>query len=261
VQARITRAKKALSAARVPFAVPPAHERPDRLGSVLNVVYLIFTEGSSATTGDDWIRQDLADEALRLARQLVRLEPAPEAYGLLALLELTAARLPARLDADGRPVLLEDQDRRRWDRSAIARGEAALGRAVGPNGLGAYGLQAAIASCHDGAASVAETDWERVVLLYEALRRLTPSPIVDLNHAVAVAMAQGPASGLLLVDRLVTAGSLDGVHTLHAVRGELLSRLGRADDARLELEHASLLCPNGAERAVLEAKVRALSGS
>jgi RNA polymerase sigma factor (sigma-70 family) len=258
VQARITRAKKSLSAARVPFAVPPAVERTERLGSVLNVVYLVFTEGSSATSGDDWIRHDLALEAIRLARVLVRLEPVPEAYGLLALLELTAARFPARIDADGHPVLLADQDRRRWDRAAIARGEAAFARAAGPNGLGAYGVQAAIARCHDVAPSVDQTDWERVVLLYEALRRLTPSPVVDLNHAVAVSMASGPAAGLLLVDRLVEARALDGFHTLHAVRGELLSRLGRRADARAELGRAALLCANGAERAVLEAKVRAL---
>lgn len=257
VQARITRAKKSLAAARVPFAVPPAEERVERLGSVLNVVYLIFTEGSSATTGTDWIRHDLAREALRLARVLVRLQPAPEAYGLLALLELTAARFPARVDAAGAAVLLERQDRRRWDRAAIGRGQAALEHAAGPNGLGAYGLQAAIAQCHDVAPSVDETDWERIVLLYEALRRLTPSPVVDLNHAVAVSMAFGPAAGLDLVDALVARGALLEFHPLYTVRGELLVRLGRGVEARDEFLRAAAMGTNAAERAVLEAKAAA----
>lgn len=257
VQARITRAKKSLAAARVPFAVPPAAERDERLGSVLNVLYVIFTEGSSATSGDDWIRHDLARESLRLARVLARLQPVPEAYGLVALLELTSARFPARLSADGRPVLLEDQDRRLWDRSAIARGQAALARAAGPNGLGAYGLQAAIAECHDVAPSVADTDWERIVLLYDALRKLTPSPVVDLNHAVAVSMATGPAAGLALVDALVADGALAGFHPLYVVRGELLARLGRRADARGEFVRAAAMCTNVAERAVLEGKAAA----
>jgi RNA polymerase sigma factor (sigma-70 family) len=257
VQARITRAKKTLAAAAVPFAVPPPEERAARLGSVLNVLYVIFTEGSSATSGDEWIRHDLAREALRLARVLARLEPVPEVSGLLGLLELTAARFPARIDADGRPVLLEDQDRRRWDRSSIARGRAALVHAAGPNGLGAYGLQAAIAECHDVAPSVAETDWERIVLLYEALRRVTPSPVIDLNHAVAVAMASGPAAGLALVDRLVADGALDGFHVLHAVRGELLARSGRGAEASEELRRAAAMCANAAERTVLEEKAAA----
>lgn len=257
VQARITRAKKSLAAARVPFAVPPPTERGDRLGSVLNVLYVIFTEGSSATGGDDWVRHDLASEALRLARIVARLEPVPEAYGLVALLELTSARFPARADADGRPVLLEHQDRRRWDRSAIARGRAALARAHGPHGLGAYGLQAAIAECHDVAPSVADTDWERIVLLYEALRGLTPSPIVDLNHAVAVSMAAGPAAGLDLVDALVADRALAGYHPLSAVRGELLARLGRNAEARGEFLRAATMCTNAAERTVLEGKAAA----
>lgn len=261
VQARITRAKKSLAAARVPFAVPVSEERAERLGSVLNVLYVIFTEGSSATSGDDWIRHDLAREALRLARVLVRLQPVPDAYGLVALLELTSARFPARLDAGGRPVLLEDQDRRLWDRSAIARGRAALERAAGPNGLGAYGLQAAIAECHDVAPSVADTDWERIVLLYDALRRLTPSPIIDLNHAVAVSMATGPATGLDLVDALVADGALSEYHPLYAVRGELLARLGRRADARGEFLRAAEMCTNAAERAVLEGKATTSAGS
>jgi RNA polymerase sigma factor (sigma-70 family) len=260
VQARITRAKRTLAAAQVPFEVPPPEERRERLGSVLNVIYLVFTEGSTATSGADWIRTDLAHEAIRLARVVARLVPGePEPQGLLALLELTAARFPARLDRDGEPVLLEQQDRSRWDRSAIRRGSAALARAsaVG-RGLGAYGLQAAIAECHALAASVDETDWERIVLLYEALGRLTPSPVVELNRAVAVSMAQGPAVALPLVDELVASGALSGSHLLPSVRAELLTRLGRADEARSELEIALRLCGNERERGVLRGKRDAL---
>ncbi|MGH3750320.1 MAG: RNA polymerase sigma factor, partial [Micromonosporaceae bacterium] len=185
VQARITRAKKTLAAARVAFEAPPSHERQQRLSSVMSVLYVIFTEGSTATSGDELIRQDLAREAVRLARILARLAPdEPEAQGLLALFELTAARFPGRLDDDGEPVLLEQQDRRRWDRAAIRRGRAALAEAVRVGkGLGAYGVQAAIAECHAVAPSVDETDWEKIVLLYEALCRLAPSPVVDLNRA------------------------------------------------------------------------------
>ncbi|MEQ4209365.1 RNA polymerase sigma factor [Actinopolymorpha sp. B9G3] len=257
VQARITRAKKTLGAARVPFEVPPAKERAERLGSVLTVVYLIFTEGSSASSGEDLIRLDLASEAQRVARMLARLVPnEPEVHGLLALLELTAARFPARIGSDGEPVLLEHQDRRRWDRAAIRRGQAALARAeqVG-RGLGAYGLQAAIAECHAVAPSVDATNWERIVLLYEALGRLAPSPVVDLNRAVAVSMAQGPAAALPVVDELVAAEVLSSSHLLPTVRGELLTRLGRIDEARAELQLALHLCGNERERAVLERKV------
>ena len=257
VQARITRAKKTLRAARVPFEVPPAEERTERLGSVLSVVYLIFTEGSSASSGKDLLRLDLASEAQRLARVLTRLVPdEPEVHGLLALLELTAARFPAHTGPDGEPVLLEHQDRRRWDRAAIRRGRAALARAeqVG-RGLGAYGLQAAIAECHAVAASVEATNWERVVLLYEALGRLAPSPVVDLNRAVAVSMAQGPAAALPIVDELVAAAALSNSHLLPSVRGELLTRLGRTDQARTELKLAVRLCGNERERAVLERKL------
>jgi predicted RNA polymerase sigma factor len=186
---------------------------------------------------------------------LVRLAPEPEAYGLLALLELTAARFPARLDADGRPVLLEDQDRRLWDRSAIRRGRAALAAAAAAGrGLGAFGLQASIAECHAVALSVAETDWDRIVVLYEALGRLSPSPIVDLNHAVAVAMASGPAAGLDLVDAIAVRGDLAGSHLLPAIRGEMLARIGRSDEARTEYLRAAGLCANAAERTVLEQK-------
>ncbi|MBF6084707.1 RNA polymerase sigma factor [Nocardia cyriacigeorgica] len=257
VQARITRAKKTLAAARVPFEVPAAAERAERLGSVLSVIYLIFTEGSSASSGRDWMRLDLAGEALRLARVLARLMPGePEVHSLLALLELTAARFPARTDAAGRPVLLEQQDRRRWDRSAIRRGRAALARTeqLG-RGLGAYGLQAAIAECHAVAASVEETNWERIVLLYEALGRLTPSPVVELNRAVAVSMAEGPAAALPIVDELAAGGAFANSHLLPSVRGELFIRLGRREDARVELERAVQLCGNEQERAVLHDKL------
>jgi RNA polymerase sigma factor (sigma-70 family) len=257
VQARITRAKKTLGAARVPFAVPEGPERAERLGSVLSAVYVIFTEGSSASSGDDLIRFDLAGEAQRLARVLARLVPdEPEVHGLLALMELTAARFPARTGPDGEPVLLEHQDRGRWDRSAIRRGRAALAVAEkAGRGLGAYGLQAAIAECHAVAPSVDETNWERVVLLYEALGRLAPSPVVDLNRAVAVAMAQGPAAAMVIVDELAAAGSLANSHLLPTVRGELLARMGRTEDARTEFAAAIRLCGNERERAVLAGKV------
>jgi RNA polymerase sigma factor (sigma-70 family) len=261
VQARITRAKKTLAAARVPFAVPPAEERAERLGSVLSVIYLIFTEGSSASYGRDLIRLDLTGEAQRLARVLARLIPdEPEVHGLLALLELTAARFPARTGPDGEPVLLEQQDRARWDHAAIRRGRAALARAEqAGRGLGAYGLQAAIAECHAVAPSVDATNWERVVLLYEALGRLAPSPVVELNRAVAVAMAQEPAAGLRIVDQLLAEGALPGSHLLPSVRGELLARLGRADEARAELERAVALCGNERERTVLRRKLTDLA--
>ncbi|APA98524.1 RNA polymerase sigma factor [Nocardia seriolae] len=260
VQARITRAKKTLAAARVPFAIPPADERRARLGSVLNVIYLIFTEASSATSGDRRIRLDLAAEAQRLARILARLIPAePEIHGLLALLELTAARFPARTDATGRPILLENQNRLRWDRSAIRRGRAALEQAArAGRGLGAYGLQAAIAECHAIADSVDTTDWSRIVLLYEALARLTPSPIIDLNRAVAVSMAEGPASALAIVDTLETSVPLSNSHLLPTVRGELLARLGRTAEARAEFERAITLCANTTETALLQTRLAAL---
>lgn len=260
VQARITRAKKTLAAARVRFEVPPVDERRERLGSVLSVIYVIFTEGSTATSGDDLIRPDLAHEAVRMARVLTRLMPAEaEAYGLLALLELTAARFPARTGPDGDPVLLADQDRRRWDRAAIRRGRAALARAghVG-RGLGAFGLQAAIAECHSVAPSVEETDWERIVVLYEALGRLAPSPVVELNRAVALSMAQGPTPALSVVDALVADERLTASHLLSSVRGELLTQLGRFEEARTELASAVLLCGNARERGVLERKLREL---
>lgn len=261
VQARITRAKKTLGAARVPFEVPAPADRARRLAAVLTVIYLIFTEGSSASSGDDLIRVDLADEARRLARVLTRLVPdQSETFGLLALLELTAARFPARVGPDGAPILLEHQDRRRWDRSAIVRGRAALAMAQKTgNGLGAYGLQAAIAECHAVAGSVETTDWEKIVVLYEALGRLAPSPVVDLNRAVAVSMARGPAAGLRIVDDLVAANTaLATSHHVPSVRGELLIRLQRTDEARTELTTAIRRCPNPRERAVLERKLASL---
>ncbi|MBG0822726.1 sigma-70 family RNA polymerase sigma factor [Planomonospora sp. ID91781] len=261
VQARITRAKKTIAAAKVPFEPPPAGERRERLGGVLSVLYVIFTEGSTATSGDRLLRSDLAYEAIRLARTLSALLPGePEVHGLLALFELTAARFPARVGPDGEAVLLEDQDRRLWDRSAIRRGLAALGRAsAAGRGLGPYGLQAAIAACHASAPSVAETDWERVVLLYEALGRVAPSPVVELNRAVAVAMADGPGRALAIVDELVASDRLSGSHLLPGVRGELLARLGRTAEARTELELAARLCRNVRERSVLLRKAAALT--
>jgi RNA polymerase sigma factor (sigma-70 family) len=258
VQARITRGKKTIAAAGVPFELPAADERRERLGGVLSVLYVIFTEGSTATSGDRLLRPDVAYEAIRLARTLAALLPdEPEVHGLLALCELTAARFPARTGPDGSPVLLEDQDRRRWDFSAIRRGLAALDRAS-VRGLGPYGLQAAIAAVHASAASVEATDWDRIVVLYEALGRVAPSPVVELNRAVAVAMASGPAHGLSIVDELVAAGLLSGSHLVPTVRGELLARLGRRPEARTELELAARLCANQRERAVLLRKAAAL---
>jgi predicted RNA polymerase sigma factor len=257
IQARITRAKKTLSAAQVPFGVPPAEARNERTAAVLNVIYLIFTEGSNASVGDQVLVVDLASEAIRLASMLVELEPdEAEAYGLLALCELTAARFPARVGPDGEPVLLADQDRRRWDRSAIRRGTAALAKASSfGRGLGPYGLQSAIAACHTTARSVEDTDWERIVILYEALGRIAPSPIVELNHAVAISMAYGPEAALPLVDDLVARDVLRGSQLLPSVRGELLIRLGRPAEARQELEFAIRLTANSRERGVLERKL------
>lgn len=257
IQARITRAKKTLNAARVPFGVPPAAERDQRIAAVVNVIYLIFTEGSNASVGDQVLVVDLASEAIRLVSMLVELEPdQPEAYALLALCELTAARFPARVGPDGEPVLLAEQDRRRWDRSAIRRGTAALTKAASfGRGLGPYGLQAAIAACHATARSVEDTDWERIVILYEALGRVAGSPIVELNRAVAISMASGPEAALPLVDDLVARDVLRGSQLLPSVRGELLIRLGRRAEARQELELAIRLTANSRERGVLERKV------
>ncbi|AKV87751.1 RNA polymerase subunit sigma-24 [Microbacterium sp. CGR1] len=259
VQQRIVRAKKTLGAAQVPFEMPPREEHAERLGAILGVLYLIFNEGHAASSGPDWMRPELSLEAIRLTRVLAALMPRErDVHSLLALMELTAARFPARIDAHGEPVLLSDQDRRRWDRSRIARGRAALAAADAlGSGRGPYGLQAGIAECHATAASVDDTDWERIVLLYEALGRIAPSPVVELNRAAAVAMATGPASALQIIDRLSASGALAGYHLLPATRGELLLRLGRAEEARSEFAVAAALAGNDRERALLQAKADA----
>ena len=259
VQQRIVRAKKTLAAAAIPFEVPEPDAYPARLSAVLSVLYLIFNEGHAASAGPHWMRADLGREALRLARVLAGLVPKePEVHGLVALLALTAARFPARLDAAGEPVLLADQDRTRWDRGLIGLGRDALARcdALG-RGRGPYALQAAIAECHDVAASVDDTDWERIVVLYEALGRVAPSPIVELNRAVAVSMADGPEAALRIVDAL--DGALEGYAQLPGVLAELLIRLGRTDEARGELARAARLTSNARERAVFERKLAALA--
>ena len=260
IQQRIVRAKKTLAAAKVPFEVPDPSEWRARLGSVLGVIYLIFTEGYAATSGEQWMRIDLANEALRLGRVLAGLTPRePEVHALVALMELQASRFESRVDAEGTPILLADQDRGRWDRAQIGRGQAALARADSlGRGRGSYALQAAIAECHATAPSVDETDWAQIVLLYEALGRIAPNPIVDLNRAVAVSMATGPASALLIVDGLADAGALRGSALLPSVRGELLARLGRTQEARSEFATAASLTANSREREVLLAKGLAL---
>ncbi|WP_431074082.1 RNA polymerase sigma factor [Microbacterium phyllosphaerae] len=256
VQQRIVRAKKTLAAAQVPFEMPSRDEHPARLGAILGVLYLIFNEGHAASSGPDWMRPELSLEAIRLTRVLAALMPRErDVHSLLALMELTAARFPARVDAHGEPVLLADQDRHRWDRGRISRGRAALAAADALGaGRGPYGLQAAIAECHALAASVDETDWDRIVVLYEALGRIAPSPVVELNRAAAVAMATGPASALQIIDRLSESGALAGYHLLPATRAELLSRLGRDEEARSEFAVAAALARNDRERALLEAR-------
>lgn len=260
IQQRIVRAKKTLTAARVPFEAPDPSQWPERLAAVLAVIYLIFTEGYAATSGDRWVRADLAGEALRLGRIVAGLTPRePEAHGLVALMEFQASRFAARTAADGSPVLLGDQDRTRWDRGQITRGTRALARAdaVG-RGRGNYALQAAIAQCHATAPSVEDTDWERIVLLYEALGQLTSNPIVELNRAVAVSQAHGAAAALTLVDGLAASGALRRSYLLPSVRGELLSQLGRVDEARTELLAAAELVGNQRQREVLLAKAAQL---
>ncbi|GAB3816206.1 sigma-70 family RNA polymerase sigma factor [Tessaracoccus terricola] len=260
VQQRIVRAKKRIADAGVAFETPPREEFPERLRGVLVTIYLLFAEGHSASHGEAWMRTDLAREAIRLGRVLTGLLPdSAEAHALLALMELTAARFPARVDAAGEPVLLEDQDRRRWDRDAIRRGRTALARAVelGP-ALGNYALQASIAECHAVAESVAGTDWARITALYDGLLQLTGSPVVALNRVVALAHADGPQAGLDTLDELLGRGELAGHHLPHAVRGELLTRLGRTDEARTELETARAGTGNEGERNVLARKLAAL---
>ena len=252
---RIVRAKRTLAAVRIPFEVPRGPELHARLASVLEVIYLIFNEGYAATTGDDWLRPALCDEALRLGRVLAGLMPGEsEVFGLVALMEIQTSRFAARVSADGEPVLLLDQDRRRWDRLLIRRGLDALAHAeslAGDRGSGPYTLQAGIAACHARAARSEETDWRRIVALYDALDQLAPSPVVRLNRAVAVAEAYGPASALELVDALRTDPVLQHYHLLPAVRGDLLMRLERLDEARAEFERAAQLTRNSRERALL----------
>ena len=259
VAQRIVRAKRTLAEARVPFEVPRGDELAARLSSVLEVVYLIFNEGYAATAGDDWTRPALCEEALRLGRVLAELAPRePEVHGLAALMEIQASRLRARVGPAGEPVLLLAQDRARWDQLLIRRGLAALARAEQLGGaLGPYTLQAAIAACHARARTAAETDWTRIAALYDALAQLAPSPVVELNRAVAVAMAFGPAAGLELADALSTEPSLRSYHLLPSVRGDLLAKLGRFDEAGAEFKRAAALTRNARERALLLARAAA----
>ena len=250
---RIVRAKRTLADAQVGFEVPRGAELIDRLASVFEVIYLIFNEGYSATAGADWMRPELCEDALRLGRMLAALVPGePEAHGLIALMELQASRMRARIGPAGEPVLLLDQNRARWDHVLIRRGLAALARAEALGGAGGrYALQAALAACHARAATPGETDWVRIAALYAALAELSPSPVVELNRAVAVAMAFGPASGLAIVDALTAEPQLSGYHLLPSVRGDLLAKLGRWAEATAEFERAAALTRNGRERDLL----------
>jgi RNA polymerase sigma factor (sigma-70 family) len=260
VAQRIVRAKRALADAKVPYETPRGEELGRRLASVLEVIYLVFNEGYTATAGDDWMRPELAQEALRLARMLAEIAPAePEVHGLVALLELQASRLAARTDARGRPILLADQDRGRWDPLLIRRGLAALEQAEALGGAhGVYVLQAAIAACHGRARRSEDTDWQRIASLYAALGGVAPSPVVELNRAVAVGMAEGPAAGLAIVDRLRELPALRRYQWLPSVRGDLLAKLGRHDEARTEFLRAAELAGNGRERELLLERARSL---
>lgn len=271
VAQRIVRAKRTLSEAQVPFELPRGPERAARLASVLEVIYLIFNEGYSASAGQDWMRPELIEDALRLGRVLVGLVPRePEAHALVALMELQASRARARLDAKGEPILLLDQDRSRWDRVLIGRGLAALAQANALGGAepgardnpralrGPYALQAAIAACHARAFAAAETDWKTIAALYLELAQVQPSPVVELNRAVAVGMAEGPAQGLALVDELVGSGALEGYPLLPSVRADLLLKLGRAEEAKVELGRAIQLTDNARTRALLERRLAGL---
>jgi predicted RNA polymerase sigma factor len=260
---RIVRAKRTLAAKRVPFEVPREAERAARLSSVLEVIYLIFNEGYSATAGDDWIRPALCEDALRLGRILAELTPRePEVHGLTALMEIQSSRLRARVGPSGEPILLLDQNRALWDQLLIRRGLAALeraGRLPGPPGR--YTLQAAIAACHARARTAEETDWGRIASLYAELVRLEPSPVIELNRAVAVGMAEGPQAGLALVDALMREPALAGYHLLPSVRGDLLAKLGRVEEARGEFERAASLTRNARERDLLLARALACAQS
>ncbi len=250
---RIVRAKRTLADAGIPFEVPRGAELTARLSSVLEVIYLVFNEGYAATAGDDWTRPALCEDAQRLGRILAELVPEePEVHGLVALMEIQASRLHARVGPRGEPILLLDQDRARWDHLLIRRGLAALERAESLGGVvGTYTLQAAIAACHARARVAAETDWARIAALYDALAQLAPSPIVELNRAVAHAMAFGPAAGLAIADTLRGERALEGYHLLPSVRGDFLAKLGRFDEARKELERAAALTRNARERTLL----------
>jgi RNA polymerase sigma-70 factor, ECF subfamily len=260
---RIVRAKRTLTEAHVPFEVPRGAELAARLASVLEVIYLIFNEGYSATSGEDWLRPALCEDALRLGRILAEcVSQEPEVHGLVALMEIQASRSKARVGPSGEPILLLDQNRAQWDQLLIRRGLAALQRAeqLG-GGLGPYGIQAAIAACHARAVTGEDTDWARIVALYDALAQLMPSPIVELNRAVAVAMAYGPQAGLELVEALTAEASLKNYHLLPSVRGDLLTKLGRFAEARMEFEIAATLTRNSRERNLLLARARACEAS
>ncbi|WP_206954865.1 RNA polymerase sigma factor [Trinickia acidisoli] len=259
---RIVRAKRTLREARVPFEVPRADARAARMASVLEVIYLIFNEGYAATAGEDWMRPALCDEALRLARVLAELvREDSEVHGLVALMELQASRLRARVDANGRPVLLADQDRSRWDPLLIRRGLAALARAQALGGaLGPYALQAALAACHARAHRAEDTDWAQIVALYDALAQINPSPVVELNRAVAIGMAYGPQAGFAIVEALAADPTLARYHWLPSVRGDLLAKLGRHDEARTEFERAAAMTQNARERELLLLRADAMRG-
>src|SRR5881409_470792 len=263
VAQRIVRAKRTLREARVPFEVPRGAERTARLSSVLEVIYLVFNEGYSATAGDEWVRPALCEDALRLGRILAELVPQePEVHGLVALMEIQASRLRARVGPAGEPILLLDQDRARWDQLLVRRGLAALDRAAAPGGAyGPYTLQAAIAACHARAPTADETDWTRITALYDALAQLTQSPVVEVNRAVAYTMAFGPAAGLEIADALQSEPALASYHLLPTVRGDFLFKLGRFDEARVEFERAASLTRNARERTLLlERAARVRSG-
>jgi RNA polymerase sigma-70 factor (ECF subfamily) len=258
VAQRIVRAKRTLAEARVPIELPAREELPERLKSVLEVIYLVFNEGYAATAGKEWVRLELCEDALRLGRIVARLLPdEPEAHGLVALMEIQASRFGARTGPAGEPVLLLDQDRSRWDWVLIRHGLAALDRALrSGRTLGPYTLEASIAACHARARRPQDTDWEQMAALYDALAQLAPSPVVELNRAVAVAMAFGPAAGLELVDALIARGELGGYHLVQSVRGDLLLRLGRVGEARADLERAAAMTGNEAERRLLLTRAR-----